>query len=201
MNDTKKVGRPKTFDEHTALQAAVDTFWVKGYDGASMKDLTSAMGINSPSLYATYGDKETLFIKAIEHYMGNVDCSPLDAFENEPDIQKAVYAFFEAIVTYVSEHEKGSLGCFLSSCVVTCAETVEGVKPLLQTAITESEKRIAKRFDQAKNAGQLPKNFPSKQRARLMFDLRQGPVFRARAGLPAKSIRQDMACWAHAVLN
>lgn len=201
MIDTKRVGRPKIFDEDIALQSALDVFWAKGYDGTSMKDLTKAMGINSPSLYATYGDKEALFVKAIEYYMSNGNCSPLDAFEKETDIQKAVRRFFQEIIVLSTQNEYGKSGCFLSSCVATSVETVEGVKPLLQTAIVESEKRIKERFDQAKKNGQLSQDFPSKQRARLMFDLRQGAVFRARAGASSKNLRQDLEYWVNCVLQ
>ncbi|MDD9950636.1 MAG: TetR/AcrR family transcriptional regulator [Zetaproteobacteria bacterium] len=201
MNNTKKVGRPKKFNESQALQAATEVFWSKGYDGASLKDLTEAMGINGPSLYATYGDKESLFLQSVTHYMANSNCTPLEAFEQQTQIAVAVRSFFEAIIQYTTEHAGGTRGCFLSSCVSTCAETIAGVKPLLQHAIQESENRLVTRFEQAKQAGELPQDFPSAQRARLMFDLRQGPVFRARAGLSAPVIRADIDYWVHMVLS
>ncbi|TIU07517.1 MAG: helix-turn-helix transcriptional regulator, partial [Mesorhizobium sp.] len=61
-------GRPRTFDRTTALRRAMEVFWAKGYEGASMSDLTAAMGINSPSLYAAFGSKEALFLEAVELY-------------------------------------------------------------------------------------------------------------------------------------
>src|ERR1700730_17340156 len=61
-------GRPRSFDLDKALDAAMQVFWRKGYEGASLSDLTQAMGINRPSLYAAFGDKETLFRKAPERY-------------------------------------------------------------------------------------------------------------------------------------
>src|SRR3984893_16481820 len=62
------VGRPRSFDTGKALDSAVDVFWSKGYEGASMADLTSAMGIERPSLYAAFGDKEKLFRQVLDHY-------------------------------------------------------------------------------------------------------------------------------------
>ena len=61
-------GRPREFDTEKALAAALGVFWTKGYEGASMADLTEAMGITKPSLYAAFGNKEALFTKALDLY-------------------------------------------------------------------------------------------------------------------------------------
>ncbi|WP_206020087.1 TetR/AcrR family transcriptional regulator [Pseudomaricurvus alkylphenolicus] len=185
---TKKVGRPKKLDRAEVLRKAIDVFWEKGYDGASMKDLTEAMGINSPSLYAEFGDKRGLYLEAIESYTGNNTCGPLVTLENEPDIRKAVRGFFEAAIADSTQHKSGAKGCFLASCVSTTTQTVEGAAELLQSAIASTDKRIARRFDTEIKKGTLPEDFPSLERARLLFDLRQGLVFRARAGVPDKKL-------------
>ena len=62
------IGRPRAFDVDEALDRALEVFWRKGYEGASLPDLTEAMGINRPSLYAAFGNKEALFRKAIDRY-------------------------------------------------------------------------------------------------------------------------------------
>ena len=192
MNTAKKVGRPKKFDRDTALMRAVNVFWLKGYDGASMTDLTEAMGVNPPSLYAEFGDKLNLYRLAIDRYASNDACTPLVAFESEADIEKAVRAFMNEVVNYATKHDSGAKGCFLSSSVATSAGEVEGVQALLKKAIESTDRRLAKRFDAAKENGTLAKNFPSLERARLMFDLRQGLVFRARAGCSVKSMKSDI---------
>ncbi|MEM7587424.1 MAG: TetR/AcrR family transcriptional regulator [Acidobacteriota bacterium] len=191
MTDTKKPGRPRNFDPKEALQTAINVFWEKGYEGASVKDLTTAMGINSPSLYAAFGDKHELFLKAIELYSSGDGCAPLVAFETEPDIRLAVRAFLETAIDYATQHESGARGCFLSSCL-TNAGTVEGVEALLSRAIQETDAHLAARFDAEKTAGNLPGDFPSMERARLMFDLRQGFVFRARAGLDRQTMLDEL---------
>src|SRR5947207_14615767 len=65
----RAVGRPRSFDADKALDQAVEVFRRKGYEGASLSDLTGAMGINRPSLYAAFGDKEALFRKAVDRYV------------------------------------------------------------------------------------------------------------------------------------
>lgn len=188
----KRVGRPKGFDNDEALLSAIEVFWAKGYEGASMKDLTEAMGIKAPSLYAAFGDKHSLYLQAIDRYTSNDACAPLVAFEGERDIGKAVWAFMNAALTYATKHESGTLGCFLSTSVSTSAGEVEGAQERLKTAIQETDVRLAKRLDEEKEKGVLPDDFPSLARARLMFDLRQGFVLRARAGLSRKSMTTDL---------
>src|SRR5882724_6357466 len=72
-------GRPRTFDIDAALDAALHVFWRKGYDGASLADLTGAMGINRPSLYAAFGNKEALFRKALDRYVDRPAAFVLEA--------------------------------------------------------------------------------------------------------------------------
>ena len=65
----KRMGRPRSFDIDRALDRALMVFWRKGYEGASLSDLTKAVGVNRPSLYAAFGDKEALFRKALDRYL------------------------------------------------------------------------------------------------------------------------------------
>ena len=188
----KRMGRPRAFDKNEALAAAMKVFWLKGYDGASMKDLTTAMKINSPSLYSVFGDKHALYLASIDNYTKNNPRSPLVIFESEPDIAKAIGAFMKAALDTATKNEFGTLGCFLSSSVATTAGVVEGVQEKLNTAILEADSRLINRFEIEKKKGILPQDFPSDERARLMFDLRQGYTFRARAGFKSESMEKDL---------
>lgn len=192
MTDKKQGGRPKKFNRDEALAAALNVFWVKGYDGASMKDLTSAMGINSPSLYAEFGDKLSLYRSAIRRYAEDHGCAPLTAFEGQTEIRAAVRAFMQAAIEHATSEHQAARGCFLASCVATSAGALEGVDALLRQAIDDTDKRIAARFDAERAKGVLPDEFPSLERARLMLDLRQGHVLRARAGFEPDSMGNDL---------
>ena len=63
-------GRPSTFDELEAVEAAIQVFWSKGHDGVTIDDLVDSMGVGRPSLYAVFGDKRTLFLRAVKAYAG-----------------------------------------------------------------------------------------------------------------------------------
>lgn len=191
-NDTNKMGRPRGFDKDEALISAMNVFWAKGYDATSMRDLTSAMGISGPSLYAAFGDKRELYLQTIDRYADVDACAPVVAFESEPDITKAVRGFLAAIIRYSTASDGSARGCFLASCVSTTVGEVEGVAERMEKAIADTDTRLAARFDREKRSGGLPKNFPSKDRARLLFDMRQGYVFRGRAGWSAKKLMVDL---------
>lgn len=201
MIDTKILGRPRKFDYDTALTKAMSVFWAKGYDGASMRDLTKAMGITGPSLYAAYGDKRALYLKTIDHYCQADACAPLVAFESEENIEAALYAFLSAVIHAATEHESGATGCFLASSVVASVGHVEGVAERVASAIADTETRLAARFEREIEKGTLPAAFPSKERAALLFDLRQGYMFRGRAGLSKEHMQNEITTRVRMVLS
>jgi len=192
MNNPKKMGRPRTFDEKTALEAAMNAFWAKGYDGTSMKDLTSAMGISGPSLYSTFGDKRELYLKTIDFYADVDGCAPVVAFEAEPDVRKAVRDFLTTVVSYSTQAKGGPKGCFLASCVATTVGEVDGVAERMEKAIQDTDARLARKFQTAVEQGDLPADFPALQRGCLLHDMRQGLVHRSRAGWSADALLKDL---------
>ena len=201
MNDTNKKGRPRTFDLDEALLAAMNAFWTKGYDGTSMKDLTKAMGISGPSLYAAFGDKRELYLKTIDRYADVDGCAPIIAFESEANIVKAVEGFLRSVIHYSTEHESGPRGCFFASCVSTSVGEVEGVEERMMKATKETDIRLAARFDLEKEKGNLPDDFPSRERGQLLYDMRQGYVFRGRLGWTEESLVKDIDHRASMVLE
>jgi len=119
-------GRKKAFDENEALRAAMDVFWLKGYVGASLTDLTQSMGINKPSLYSAFGNKEALFIKAIKLYIELTMKKHLKAL-SEPDtpLAQRLKNYMMSIVATQCESEQPK-GCFLVLCQ---SETLGGDIP------------------------------------------------------------------------
>ncbi|WP_154401311.1 TetR/AcrR family transcriptional regulator, partial [Bordetella pertussis] len=83
-------GRPRSFERTEALRQAMEVFWSKGYEGASLADLTSAMGINAPSLYAAFGSKEALFREAVQRYADTEGARTRRALLEAPDARAAI---------------------------------------------------------------------------------------------------------------
>jgi AcrR family transcriptional regulator len=96
------VGRPRTFDVEKALQQAMQVFWRKGYLGTSLSDLTDAMGINRPSLYAAFGNKQSLFRQALEHYAKGPS-SYLSQALQEPTARAVVERLFHGVVDLLTD--------------------------------------------------------------------------------------------------
>lgn len=176
----KTIGRPKKFDRDVGLAAAMEVFWGKGYDGASLDDLTNAMGINRPSLYATYGNKQALYLQALERYGNSFGSEPLTAFESAVDPQKAVHAFFSKLLDNQSRTGDYAQGCLMSSCAATTAGEVEGVTDMLSADACFVVTKLEEGFEKFKASGQLPPNFPSLAKAKLVMDIMQGFAYRSR---------------------
>src|ERR1700694_6099202 len=105
-------GRPRSFDPAVALDGAAHVFWDKGFADTSLDDLSAAMGMGRPSIYNAFGDKEALFIRALERYRDTTGSSPLRAMETEDSIRDALDAFFGQIVEYATE-DRSHLGCHI----------------------------------------------------------------------------------------
>src|SRR5215212_2825673 len=113
-------GRPRTFNPDKALDRALNVFWKKGYEGASLPDLTKAMGISRPSLYAAFGNKEALFRKAVERYARG----PAGYAREALDLPTA-RAVVERLLrggTCVSTNPKNPRGCFMVQGALTCGD-------------------------------------------------------------------------------
>lgn len=112
-------GRPRAFDVEAALDRAVEVFWKRGYVGASLSELTAAMGIAPPSLYAAFGDKRGLFLAALDRYAATAGAVPLAALRSGNGPVDKLRAFLRAAVDLAYDGERGR-GC-LAACVAADA--------------------------------------------------------------------------------
>ena len=89
-------GRPRSFDREAALARAMEVFWERGYQAAAMTDLTDAMGINSPSLYAAFGSKEALYREAVAYFAATESDDILAPLQNAPTARAALEGYLMA---------------------------------------------------------------------------------------------------------
>lgn len=106
------MARPRLFDETTVLDAALGSFWARGYEATSVRDLTAAMGISGPSLYNAFGDKRALFAEALDHYCRTRTHPMLRRIESKHAGSAAISAFFAEIIERSIE-DRERRGCFL----------------------------------------------------------------------------------------
>ncbi len=146
-------GRPREFDVEEALAAALRVFWSKGYDGASLTDLTEAMGITRPSLYAAFGNKEALFRKALDLYEREKLAYVGEALKAPTSRQVAERMLRGSLELLTSECEPRACMRVLSS--VSCPEA-ESIRADLTQRRQSSNTALCQRMQHAKEDGDLP---------------------------------------------
>ncbi len=108
-------GRQRQFDKQVALDAAMRVFWANGYSGTSLSDLTDVMGINKPSLYAAFGNKEALFISALDHYMGEHGAPHnQELYVSNKSLRSRLRAYLKSIARMVCDPSLPG-GCFVAT--------------------------------------------------------------------------------------
>ncbi|WP_043727959.1 TetR/AcrR family transcriptional regulator [Nocardia asiatica] len=191
-------GRPRAFDRAEALRRAMEVFWEHGYEGASMSDLTAAMGINSPSVYAAFGGKEALFRAAIELY-GRTDGGYTDrALREEPTARASIEAMLRDNAAAYTEENKPH-GCMVVLAGSTYTTRNTSVRDFLIEKRRETTDDIRHRLDRGIAEGDLPAGTDTAALAGFYTTVLYGLSIRARDGAtPAEltaSIDCAMAAW------
>jgi AcrR family transcriptional regulator len=173
-------GRPRTFCTEKALDCAMQVFWRKGYEGASMVDLTTAMGINSPSLYAAYGSKEGLFRAVLERYEARRDQFMTEVFA-APSAKEVASRFLHGVADFAAATGgQNPPGCLLLQSGMTCGDS--DIPDQLARHRAEKEKALCERFARAQAEGDLPENTVPSALARYVMAVSNGMCVQAASG-------------------
>ncbi|MBP7701361.1 MAG: TetR/AcrR family transcriptional regulator [Phenylobacterium sp.] len=191
-------GRPRSFDRDAALRWAMEVFWVKGYEGASISDLTGAMGIGSPSLYAAFGSKEALFREAIDLY-GRIEGPEIwDVVENAPDARAAVAGFLTATAHSFSRPGKPR-GCMVVLSQLNATEASASVCAALRENRAQGQSGLEARLRRAVDDGELPPSVDVAALAAFYLTVQQGMSIQARDGASEDKLlsvaKGAMAAW------
>jgi AcrR family transcriptional regulator len=172
-----KMGRPRGFDENAALEAAMRVFWGKSYEGATLSDLTSAMGINKSSMYAAFGDKAALFRRAMERYREGPMRYMRDALE-KPVLRDAVASLLHGTVLFLSQpgHPRG---CLSVHAALACSIDSEPIQQAMVEWRKAGEEALRKRFVKARRAGELPRDISTADLARFIATVMAGLAVQA----------------------
>ena len=167
-----KAGRPRSFSEEDALEAAMRVFWEKGYEGASINDLTAAMGINRSSLYTIFGDKEALFHRAVRRYREGPVSFVWDSLQ-EPTARKAVEVLLRKAVDLLAD-PKNPRGCLSIQGALAVGSESESVKRAMIAFRKTGEAALTQRFAQAQAVGEISKKLNPGDLARYTLTLLTG---------------------------
>lgn len=197
QNSAKPRGRPRSFDERDALEKATRVFRSKGYDGVTIDDLVEGMGVGRPSLYAIFGDKRTLFLRALRAYAEAKGARAAQALFSPPTLRESLVSFLRHAVESATE-EGSAPGC-LMVCVAPLVDDAE-VRQFLKDAVGAGSALVERRFCDGISAGEIPPDFPVAVRASQVLDLGRGLTMRAQMGVPRKTLLEDAEAAADLVL-
>jgi AcrR family transcriptional regulator len=182
-------GRPREFDPDEVLDRAVHAFWSRGFQATSLNELARELGIEKPSLYAAFGNKEQLFLKALDRYAAGFGLGAIAALEKTPNGKAAVAALLSAFAEQLSD-PKAPAGCLIANCAAECRETSETISRSLATSLGTMEVALAKRLQRAQKERELPASEDARSLARYFAAVIQGMVSLSRAKRDPKALRQ-----------
>jgi TetR/AcrR family transcriptional regulator, transcriptional repressor for nem operon len=143
------MARPKNFDEQEVLTKAVDLFWCKGYNATSIQDVVENLCINRASLYDTYGDKHTLFIKALKHYQALQATALIATIEQATAVKDTIKGIFDRAVKAILQ-DSARRGCFMANATLELA----GSDPEVNQIVSINRQNMENAFYQAIVKGQ-----------------------------------------------
>lgn len=182
------VGRPREFNLEEALSAALKVFWRKGYEAASMTNLTDAMGITRPSLYCAFGNKEALFKKALDLYERE-KLSFIDGALSAPTGYQAIERLLMGWVAAYTDPE--TPGCMGVNGVLSCQGVAsESVREELMTRRLDVESRLRERLERAKAEGDLPADADVAALPTYCVTVSQGIAVQASTGVKREALLQ-----------
>ena len=194
-------GRPRSFCTDKALDSAMQVFWRKGYEGTSMVDLTEAIGINSPSLYAAFGSKDGLFRAVLERY----DERRKTFMENllaAPTAHEVAERFLHGVADFAADTGgKNPPGCLFLQGGLSCGDS--DIPDQLARHRAEKEAALRERFERAVREGDLPQTANPAALARYLSAMANGICIQATSGASTKDLHEvaalALAAWPAAV--
>ena len=181
-----QLGRPRTFDADRALDRALTVFWRNGYEGASLRALTKAMGINRPSLYAAFGNKEALFRKALERYDTGPAGYTYKAIK-KPTARDVVEVLLEGIIALLTRPQNPG-GCLMVQGALACGENAKRVRRELASRRAGGVAALRRRFQRAIDEGDLPASADASVLARFVATVMHGLAVQAASGASRKEL-------------
>jgi AcrR family transcriptional regulator len=162
-------------------------FWQKGFQSTSLDEIAEAVGIKKPSLYAAFGDKETLFRKVLQRYSEKLS-APIEALRHD-DIREALNAFMQLSISCGSGHGTPR-GCLLATAFADCSLLPPNLALEVKALVGKAERAVIQRLKKAVRSGQLAPDFDAQGAAKFLVSLMQGIALQIRAGEPRSELQR-----------
>lgn len=185
--ETVRRGRPREFDPREAIEAALGVFWAQGYEGASLTDLTEAMGISRKSMYAAFGNKEALFLKVLQRYEEGPGAYVVDALR-APTARAVATEFLSGVVRAATRSD-GPGGCFDVQGALATGTSGRVAHDTLAAWRSRSHARLHDRFQQAVDTGDLPADADPWLITRYVTTVADGLAVQATGGASAADLQ------------
>jgi AcrR family transcriptional regulator len=186
-------GRPRAYDPDRALAQATAAFWDAGYSATSLDDLSAATGMNRPSLYGAFGDKHTLYLKAIEGYRAMARAAMQSALPADGPLKAALGGLYQRAIALYLSGEHGARGCLLVSTAATEAVMDPEIRRAARAALEEIDAAFEARLRHAGEQGDLARSADPAALAKLASAILHTLSTRARVGTPRAVLEQIAA--------
>ncbi|WP_022885506.1 TetR/AcrR family transcriptional regulator [Glaciibacter superstes] len=184
-------GRPRTFDPDAALDRAVEVFWQQGYEGTAVSELTAAMGVNKPSLYAVFGTKAELFEQVVQRYAERELAYFRDALAQPTALEVARY-YLERNAVALTRPERPR-GCLSIQGGLSSNPANSAIPQFLARSRLTGEHALADRLAQARADGDLPADADPAALARFVMVVAEGQAVHAAAGASLEELQKTAA--------
>jgi len=167
------MARTKVFEEQEVLSKAMNLFWEKGYNATSAQDLVDGLGISRSSLYDTFGDKHSLFLKALKQYRKERVDPVLDGVDKAEDIEAYIRYIFEVVKAEALSENK-SKGCFIVNSAVEMVPFDKEVAEFANAIMRDTEEAVCKAIKKGQDQGVFTKRYPPRTLSRFIFNSLNG---------------------------
>lgn len=181
-SEQKRRGRPRAYDPEAALRQAIEVFWETGYSGTSLDDLAAATGMNRPSLYAAFGDKHALYLKALSQYWELGYAAMREALADDRPLDEALMRVYEKSLSIYFSGRSHPRGCFAIGTATTEAVEDPDIRSALARGLKTLDGSFEARIRAAQYKGELPGDADPEALAILASATLHTIALRARAG-------------------
>lgn len=184
MSETpvKRRGRPRAYDPDLAVAKATETFWAQGFAGASLDDLSAATGMNRPSLYGAFGDKQALFKTTLDAYMDRSRGAMTEAFRGGGSLREVLTRIYRTALGFYLPDDGEGRGCFLVFAGLGQAVVDEEARHIVAEGLHELDRAVEGLITRRQARGELPADVDPVALGRVASMMMNALSVRARAG-------------------